>query len=190
MSGSETLHLTIANGGSTPIDFNVTLPTLNQIPNTTAPTITISPMTGTLAPHTQLPLNVTVYMPSAKNKPGLSWHGIIGVVQVTNQTNPGGAVIQTGVAKIITITSASPVPLPLIDYIIAIIVVIAVVALAVFYLMKRRRSTSSSRAGRTAALVNARKRIRSKSRKGAGKRRKARASRKRTSGRKTRRRRR
>ncbi len=184
MSGSETLHLVIANGGATPIYFNATPPVLKAIPNTTTPTVTISPLTGVLQPHEQLPLNVTVYMPSAKNKPGLSWSGIISVVQVTNQTNPGGAVIQTGVAKIISIASASPVPLPLWEYAIAVVIIIAVAAaVAIFALKRRKRAPAGRGAGRrTAALAAARSRIRRrKPRRSARHTRRARASKRRKS---------
>jgi hypothetical protein len=99
-------NFTIVNAGSGPIGFSVMLPQFNNIPNTTAPTVTIYPMNGTLAPHSQKHINVTVYVPTKNNTVGLRWDGLIQVLSVLNQSdNPGGAVIQTGVGKEIIITT-------------------------------------------------------------------------------------
>jgi len=63
------LNYSILNGGSSPINFTVILPILNTIPNNQTPIVKVYPMNGTLAPHSQQTIHVTVFMP-AKNKPG------------------------------------------------------------------------------------------------------------------------
>lgn len=140
VSGSETLQLTVLNSGSTPLAYRVLFPTLQQIPNETAPTLTMSPLNGTIQPYKEQMINVTVYVPG-NDKPGQHWSGIIQVVQKSNQTNPGGAVIQTGVAKLISITSTTPTGIPLL-YVVSGIIII-VIAGVVYYrsrLMKRQRA--------------------------------------------------
>jgi len=69
LGGSQTLNYSILNGGSSPINFTVILPILNTIPNNQTPIVKVYPMNGTLAPHSQQTIHVTVFMP-AKNKPG------------------------------------------------------------------------------------------------------------------------
>ena len=74
---SQTISVTLVNEGSTPINFKTYLPNLNQIANTTTPTVTASPMNGTIKPHSDFNVNVTTYVPYNKNKPGLTWQGIL-----------------------------------------------------------------------------------------------------------------
>ena len=70
IGGTASLPFTLINGGSQPLNFKIVLPTLNTIPNSTTPTSSYN--TNVLVTDTdnggQLTLNVTVYMPSNKNK--------------------------------------------------------------------------------------------------------------------------
>ncbi len=112
IGSSSSLNLTIMNTESIPLKYSVVLPVLNQIPNSTTPIVTITPMNGTLAPHAQKELNVTVHLPYNKNKPGYAWQGLIQVIGASPST-PGEVNIQAGVAKLITIVAAEPKQNPL-----------------------------------------------------------------------------
>ena len=113
---SETLHQwTIIDGGDTPLNFMIDVPGSLQVTSSanssegqTIPTVTAFPLNGTIQPHGMFVVNVTVYMP-LNNTPGqTSWEGLISAVEVTNQSNSGGAfgaVILQGVAKVLSITS-------------------------------------------------------------------------------------
>ncbi len=149
-SGSQTMQLTVINSGSTPIGFKVLQPSLQSIPNETTPTVTISPLNGTIAPYKQQLINVTVYI-SGSDKPGLHWSGFIQVIQQTNQTNPGGAVIQSGVAKMISINSTQPVGIPL-EYLVIGVIAIAVAGAAIYY---QRSKAKAPRASPTIARASA-----------------------------------
>ena len=112
IGSSSSLNLTIMNTESIPLKYSVVLPVLNQISNSTTPIVTITPMNGTLAPHAQKELNVTVHLPYNKNKPGYAWQGLIQVIGASPST-PGEVNIQAGVAKLITIVAAEPKQNPL-----------------------------------------------------------------------------
>ena len=119
---------TIVNAGSSPIGFVVKLPQFNTIPNSTTPNVTIYPMNGTLAPHSDFKLNITVYMPLDHNKPGDRWDGLIQVLQTlpAGSGTGGGAVIETGVGKeIIIVATAEVYNWPLIGIGVAIVMVAA-----------------------------------------------------------------
>jgi hypothetical protein len=106
LGGQQTLNMTLINEGSQPASFQMVLPSLNTIPNTTAPTIAASPMNGTLAPGSQYNVRITVSLPSANNRPGLYWHGIIQVLFASSNattTNGGSAAVQEGLAKAVQI---------------------------------------------------------------------------------------
>ena len=104
----QSLTLTIVNGGSGgPISYMATPTITTVIPNSTAPTVTVKPMNGTIAPRSMVHLNVTVYMPSGKNKPGMMWSGYVSTVELSNTSVVNGANIQAGALKIMTITAAA-----------------------------------------------------------------------------------
>ncbi len=132
ISSSQTIQLNVINSGSSPISYKVILPQLvAQQVNSTAPNITSStPLVGTIMPYTQFPINLTVYMPSGNNKPGYSWSGVVQVIETTNQTQAGGAVVQSGVAKIISISAAQPKPLNPLIYVGGIIIIAIIAAFA------------------------------------------------------------
>ncbi len=132
ISSSQTLQLNVINSGNSPIFYKIILPALvsHQV-NSTTPNITSStPLIGTIMPYEQMSVNLTVYMPSGKNKPGYSWSGIVQVVETTNQTQAGGAVVQGGVAKIISISASEPKPLNPLIYLAGVIVIAAIAAFA------------------------------------------------------------
>lgn len=156
---SETLQWTIFNSGEYPITWNAVAPsiTINNVSgisssNRTFPIITLSPSGGTLTPRENQVINVTVYMPAKNNTGGLSWEAIPQVVEVTNNSNPGGATIQVGVAKILAINAVNPQP----DYLIYVGAIIVIVAVggAVYYLKNKNRAHTTRR-GKAHAKVAA-----------------------------------
>ncbi len=97
------MQLHLGNSGNTSIGFRMEQPSVQQQDNQTTPTITITPEYGTIAPYSTFPVNVTVSMP-LNNTPGaVTWTVIISAVEASNASNPGGAVLQEGVAKIVSI---------------------------------------------------------------------------------------
>ncbi len=146
LGSSTTFNYTILNSGSTPINYSVILPTLNTIPNNATPAVTVSPMNGTLLPHSQQEMTIDVSMPSG-DKTGLKWLGIVQVVEINANKNSSagiGATINAGIAKILTIYSVAAKPLPFI-VIAAIVVVIILVVVAVAYLLIRRKKVHNKR---------------------------------------------
>ena len=107
LGGTQTSGYTIFDGGSSPISYTVSPPQYNPIKNETTPTVTVTPLSGTLQPGQQAGISVTVRMPS-NDKPGIKWDGIMQVLATTNASNPGGAVIQGGLGKEVIIYSSSP----------------------------------------------------------------------------------
>ncbi|MGC8687673.1 MAG: hypothetical protein ACP5RM_03170 [Candidatus Micrarchaeia archaeon] len=147
VGSSQTINYSIFNSGSTPIGFQVILPTLNTIPNNATPTISVTPMNGTLAPNSQQKISVTVYMP-AGDKPYLKWQGVLQVVETTVLQTSGagmGATIRAGVAKIVTIESAPPKPIPIAYYIASAAIAVLIIAVAAYLLISRNRSKNAKR---------------------------------------------
>jgi type IV secretory pathway VirB6-like protein len=103
-----------------------------------------------------LPLNVTVYIPGGKNKPGMVWDGYVSVAELSNTTMVGGATLQAGVLKRLTITAATPKFQPL--YVLVAMLAIAGVALvAYYYVMPKMRAR---RAPKKKATEGAKARVR------------------------------
>lgn len=163
LGGSQTLNVVLLNSGSDAINFDVVLPVLNVIPNTTTPTVTAYPLYGTIAPHASYRVAITAYVPSSKNKPGTTWTGVMQFVQASNSTNPGGAVLQVGVAKILTITAAKPV-FPQI-YILVAVLVFAGVGIGAHYVITRMRSKKAAKKAVKKGARKAAKRTRKKGKK-------------------------
>ena len=133
-------NVILVNAGSTPINFRVVLPSLKPIVNETTPVVTSVPMNGTIAPHSQLNVTIKVSIAS-KDKPGLSWVGVWQAVEVTNNTasGPTSAILTAGVAKIVTIDSAKPLPFPLLYVAIIVLVIIIVIGIAAYFLIGNKR---------------------------------------------------
>ncbi|MGC8479657.1 MAG: hypothetical protein ACP5M9_03245 [Candidatus Micrarchaeia archaeon] len=140
LGSSQTLKVTLINEGITPTSFKVILPTLNQIVNTTTPTISAYPMNGTIAPNSDFSVNVTVYMPYNKNKPGLTWDGVLQFIEVQNTTTSSGvgAQVVAGIAKILTITAAPP-KSDIFGLILPLIIILIIIMMAIYYILKSKK---------------------------------------------------
>ena len=146
LGGSSTFNYTIFNSGSTQLNFTVILPTLNTIPHNATPTVTVTPMNGTLAAGSQQLISIKVSMPYS-DKVGLKWMGIVQVVEAAPAASTSGgfgATITAGVAKILTIYSIAPKAMPLIYYVIP-IVVVAAALVAVYFVMASRKTKAAAR---------------------------------------------
>jgi hypothetical protein len=164
----QSLTFTLANGGSTAFEFNVTPFITTDIPNTIAPTIIITPMNGTISPHRLFPLNVTVYMHSGeKNAPGMTWNGYLSAIMVSNVSVTNGAVIQAGALKIMTITAA-PAKFNLL-YAVLEVLACVVVIVGIYYAVSKRRAKGKAKKSAKAmkAAKKATKRTARKGRKNA-----------------------
>jgi len=173
LGGSETLNYTILNAGSSPINFTVELPILNTIPNNETPIVKVYPMNGTLAPHSQQVMHVTVFMP-AKDKPGLTWSGgyakgTSGIAVVEGSpsivSSGMGAAVYAAIIKGIIISSAKP-PINML-LIVGIILLAAVIAAggAVYYYYRKRATAKAKKKLRAKELAKLKARARGKARK-------------------------
>ena len=141
VGGSAVFNYSVMNSGSGTINFTVILPTLNTIPHNATPTVTITPMSGSLPPGGSKTISIKAYVPSG-DKVGLKWQGVVQVVEVVPSASSSGglgATINAGIAKILTIYSTAPKSSPLLYYII-IIVAVAAIAVAAYYLLVLRRA--------------------------------------------------
>lgn len=140
LGSSQTLNMTIVNTGNSQVKFVATLGYLSNVLNETAPNITISPSNGTIAGHTQETLAITVHMPST-DTPGTSWIGIVSVAEVSNSTPiGGGAYLQAGVAKNISILASKPKG-SIVPYVILLVLLI-ILAVALWYYTKNRKQNA------------------------------------------------
>lgn len=153
LGSSESITVTIINEGSVPLPFKVILPTLNTIANTTTPSVTASPMSGSIAPNSDTSINVTVNMPSNSKNLDHTWTGVMQIVENSAVSTSGssgeGAVIVEGVAKIITIT-ASPPKFNIFEIIVPAVIVVAVAGagVALYYRNKGKKALESRKARR------------------------------------------
>ncbi len=168
VGSTNTVTFTLVNSGATPIRFEIVPPPTfrSSTSNSVPPTVTASPMNGTMAPSTEFRINVTVYVPNAKNNtPGTQWIGVIQAIVLSNSSSTlsgSGANIQEGVAKIITITAQAPQP-SILPYAIGGVVAVALIGGGAFYLSKRRKAKAPKRAVAGArASSRGRKRVASK----------------------------
>jgi len=199
LGGTETLNMTIFNSGTVPLPYKVIPPLFKtSTANTTKPVITIAPMEGVLQPRQSQKIAVTITIPAQHNKPGYYWSGILQVLEVSNSTQQGVAVIQGGVAKGVNVT-ATPSTFDPLEVAIPAAIIIIIAAIAVLWkkgvikvgAQKKAKASapskkSSAKAKKTSAKskkAGARKRPASKRRKASTKRRpssaKARARRRR-----------
>ena len=173
LGSSESLTLTIINGGGDAIEYMATPTITTSIPNSTAPQVSVIPTNGSIAPHSQARLNVTAYIPGSKNKPGMVWNGYVSVVEVSNVTVVSGARIQAGALKMFTITAAAPKFQPL--YVLVAMLAVAGIGLVAYRFVSTRRAKRA--AAKKVVRRGAKMRAARKARKGQAKRRKAAASR-------------
>jgi len=173
LGGSQTLNYSILNGGSSPINFTVILPILNTIPNNETPIVKVYPMNGTLAPHSQQVMHVTVFM-SAKDKPGLTWSGgyakgTSGIAVVEGSpsiiSSGMGAVVYAAILKGIIIKSAKPPVNIMLIVGIVLLATIIVAGGALYYYYRKRAAAKAKKELRAKELAELRARARGKARK-------------------------
>lgn len=187
LGGSETINITIINQGNAPLPFRIVLPTLTTIPNTTTPIVTATPLNSSIPPHSNSKISVTVHMPEGKNRPGLTWTGILQIVELsTNSTSSGGASasVVEGVAKIVTITSTAHVfsIWDIVPYAIVIIVIVAVVVGVWHYRRRKMPRASKAAPASRSAVVSSRVKGKKTKRRTSPKKRKGRKATRRKSG--------
>ncbi|MCL5423467.1 MAG: hypothetical protein M1385_00080 [Candidatus Marsarchaeota archaeon] len=145
---SQSLSVTIVNGGNNPLFFNATPIVTTLIANEITPTVTVFPKNGTIGPHSQAVLNLTTFVPGS-DKPGLEWNGQLSVVSNSLSTITGsGAIIQEGALKIFTITSAQP---KFNILFVILIIVIVVILIVVFYYFYKKRANKRKGAHKSKA---------------------------------------
>src|SRR5208283_5264860 len=110
--------------------FRSILPTWsNYGPKTTPPIVTLTPNNGIIPSRSQFRVMITAYVPTHNNTVGDSWMGPVQFIQVTNSTNPGGAVLEAGLLKVLTVTATPPI-FSIVPYAIAVVVIAVIVVVA------------------------------------------------------------
>jgi len=158
ISGTYSYNYTFINQGSSPIPFRTIITSFKtSAKNATSPIVTAVPASGTIPPNSQIHIRVNVYLPAKNNTAGMKWQGVLEVVVNSTSNATGGAVINEGVAKIITIVATSPKPNYTADILIAavIIAIIAVVS-ATVYTRNRKKSVKRAKAVSRRAASNRR----------------------------------
>lgn len=145
LGGANATNVTLANSGPTPIRFTSVLPSFTNYGKTTPPVITLIPENGTIPPYSDLNIEIRAYLPAHNNSVGDSWTGIVQFVEVSNTTNAGGAVINAGLAKILTVKAAHP-KLDLLLYAAAVIVLVLIALVSYLALRKRKRAKKAASA--------------------------------------------
>jgi hypothetical protein len=168
--GTETLHMQVFNSCSNvSVDFS-SFAQLQPLINQTTPVIQIFPKNGTLAPSQNKMINITIYMPSNAIF-NTTWSGGAAVIENGNSTG-SGANLQSGVAKILTVTALPPVanPIPIVLLAGAALIIVAAGA-AIYYFMK---ISNKEKAKKSAFATTAKKRLSPSGRKGSNSRKQAR----------------
>ncbi len=170
---NQTIQLHLLNEGNTSIGVHVTAQALqltsNRVlsANQPTPTIFISPENLTVPAYGTSAINITVSMPLGDTPYLASWEDIISAQEATNATNPGGALILQGVAKIISVgaipstTTTSTIPTtiaqsagagvgPLSGAALPIAVIILIIIIAIAYYYSARRPKGRKAPGRRA----------------------------------------
>ncbi len=166
---NQTLQLHLLNEGNSSIGFQMHAQSLKTEDNQTTPTMAISPLSGVIQPHGAFTVNVTVSMPLTNTPGAVTWDTIISAVEASNTTNPGGAVLQAGVAKIVAIQAipsttttivqrvGAQISLPASALIIIEIVIIVIVVAAVAAAFLLRRKPQRGKKGVAASAKKARR---------------------------------
>ena len=151
----QSLTLTIVNGGSVPLSYMATPTVTTILPNSTTPQVTVTPVNGSIPARSMARLNVTVYMPGGRNKPGMVWGGYVSTVELSNSSVASGANIQAGALKIMTITAA-PAKFQEIYILIAALAIVCVGAGA-YQVVKRERAKRDAKRAKTKAAKKVKK---------------------------------
>ncbi|MEM0154969.1 MAG: hypothetical protein QW814_04010 [Methanothrix sp.] len=144
---SSTYHYnyTFINQGATPIPFKTIMTNFKtSAKNSTLPIVTVTPSTGTIPPNSQIHIEVSVYLPAKNNTPGMQWQAVLEVVANSTSSKVGGAVIDEGVAKIITIVATSAKP-NYTAYILGGIAIVAIVIGVIAGLYVKRNKKAAKR---------------------------------------------
>jgi hypothetical protein len=156
ISGTYSYNYTFINQGSTPIPFKTIITNFRTAAkNATAPIMTASPMSGTIPPNSQIKVRVNVYLPSKNNTPGMEWQGVLEVVVNSTSSSTGGAVIDEGVAKVVTIVATAPKPNYTAEILIILAIAVIVIVVAAFAYMKRSRKTAKGKSQISGAKARA-----------------------------------
>jgi hypothetical protein len=111
-------------------------------PNQTTPDIIVSPVFGSMVPHQEAQINVTVYMPSNAIV-GTDWSGGAAASEVMNSSVEGAANIGLAVLKIITVSSiAAPVNYFVYELVIVVIIIIVALAIIAYYFFVVRKKNA------------------------------------------------
>ncbi len=155
---NETLQWTILNFGSNTITVSITPPPSLQLTsnastaNQPLPTYSVSQSVVVVPPGGSKIVNVTVTMPLNDTPNFASWEGILSAVTVSNSSNPGGANIEGGVAKIFSIVAVPSTTTTIVSegfslgslggtttYIVIGALVVVIIAIIAYYLLKGRK---------------------------------------------------
>lgn len=146
VGSTQSLIVTIVDGGNTPIMFNATPLITTVIKNATAPIMKVYPQNGTIQPHSQVALNLTAYVPGG-DKPGMFWNGQLSVISNSStKINGSGAIIHEGTLKIFTVTAAQQ-KFDIFLYV-GIVVLIVILIVAVYFYKKMKRLKHNTRANK------------------------------------------
>jgi hypothetical protein len=143
VGSSNSTTLTIFNSASVPMDYRIVLPSFPTIANEISPTVNVNPMNGTIAPHTQIYINVTAFLPGSDTA-GQAWQGLLQIIGVSNSTASGGAQLQAGLGKVVAVNSLPAKPF-VIPYALIGVVAVIVVAGGGYYFVSKRRKASAAR---------------------------------------------
>jgi hypothetical protein len=102
---NQTFQWVLLNEGNSSIGFQIQIESIAAQGNQTTPTITASPMHGVIPAGGSFVVNLTVSMPLNDTPNAVTWSTIASAVEASNVSNPGGAVLQAGVAKIVSIAA-------------------------------------------------------------------------------------
>ncbi len=108
---NETIQLHLLNEGNSSIGVQVTAQNVQFSSNKTTqanqitPTVHVYPENLTVPAYGTSAVNVTVSMPLSNRPNWASWETILSAQETSNATNPGGAVILQGVAKLVAISA-------------------------------------------------------------------------------------
>ena len=102
---NQTFHWVLLNEGNTSIGFQIHIESIAAQDNQTTPTITASPAYGVIPARGSFTVNLTVFIPLNDTPGAATWSTIASAVEASNVSNPGGVVLQEGVAKIVSISA-------------------------------------------------------------------------------------
>jgi hypothetical protein len=156
ISGSYSYNYTFINQGSSPIPFKTIITSFKtSAKNATSPIVTAVPASGTIPPNSQIHMRVNVYLPAKNNTAGMKWQGVLEVVVNSTPNTTGGAVINEGVAKVVTIVATAPKPNYTAEILVILAIAVIVIVVAAFAYMKRSKKTAKGKSQISGAKARA-----------------------------------